>query len=142
MFLFGRHKESEKKSNINIKILRSFSYTAQKRYRGYKRVYVSTYPMQEFMSATDSLVAKYPDGFSGLQVKLNSIRIQDGLNNYNAIHVIIDGSIVGTIWEDNQYYKVIRNGLVSDVYVKSELKTVLGKNEVEYRNQIVLFIKI
>lgn len=154
--MFGRRKKQEKKSNVkdekksnvkdkkksNVKVFHTYSYISQEHFRGFKRVHVSTYPMREHMAATNALIDKYPNGFSGLRVDLNIIQIQADVNNYNAIHVVIDGLIVGTIWENNEYYEVIRKGLVKEVYVKSEQRTIIGDGEVEHRNQIILLIKI
>lgn len=144
MTLFKKSKKhlpkEEEKSNVTI--FRTYTFTAQKGYRGFKRVHISSYPMKEYMSAIDTLVAKYSSGFSGLRVNLNVVQIQNGINKYNAIQVIVDGLIVGTIWEDNQYYEVICDGSVSEVYIKNEQNIVVGNDGAETRNKMVLLIKI
>lgn len=125
-----------------VNVLKTYTYTAQKNFRGFKRIYVASYPVKKYMKAADALAAKRPDNFSGLQVNLNVVQIENENGNYNAIRVVIDGSVVGTIWEDNQYYKAVRDGLVKEVYARCDQKIVVGKGKSETRNQVMLFARM
>ena len=125
-----------------VNVLKTYTYTAQKNFRGFKRIYVTSYPVKKYMKAADALAAKRPDNFSGLQVNLNVVQIENENGNYNAIRVVIDGSVVGTIWEDNQYYKAVRDGLVKEVYARCDQKIVVGKGKSETRNQVMLFARM
>lgn len=125
-----------------VNVLKTYTYTAQKNFRGFKRIYVTSYPVKKYMKAADALAAKRPDNFSGLQVNLNVVQIENENGNYNAIRVVIDGSVVGTIWEDNQYYKAVRDGLVKEVYARCDQRIVVGKGKSETRNQVILFARM
>lgn len=125
-------------SKESVTVLKTYTYTAQKNFRGFKRIYVVSYPVKKFMKAADTLAAKYPDNFAGLQVDLNVAEIENDGVKRNVVRVAIGGKTVGTIWEDNEYYGAVRDGLVKEVYARCDQR-IVGS---ETRNQIMLFAKM
>lgn len=129
-------------SKESVTVLKTYTYTAQKNFRGLKRIYVASYPVKKFMRAADELAAKYLDNFSGLQVDLNVAEVENDGVKRNVVRVAIDGKTVGTIWEDNDYYEAVRDGLVKEVYARCDQRIVVGKGKSEARNQVMLFAKM
>lgn len=125
-------------SKESVTVLKTYTYTAQKNFRDFKRIYVASYPVKKFMRAADELAAKYLDNFSGLQVDLNVAEVENDGVKHNVVRVAIDGKTVGTIWEGNEYYEAVRDGLVKEVYARCDQRTVGS----ETRNMVMLFAKM
>lgn len=116
--------------NKQKSIVKEYSYTTAKNFRGFHRFIITTHGNPE--------VEKNNAAFKDKDVIGHPLVFRD--ESENAITIWLDGLKIGVVYDEDEI-KVIRSSKITDVFVKFEEETVIGKSHTEKRVKAQLFVK-
>ena len=107
---------------------KEYTYTTAKHFKGFHKFPMVVYGDKEAMSNQEK--------FRGRDVTGLPIVFRD---YGDGAAVILDGLKIGTLYREQ--LQALRSGAITDVYVKFEEETIIGKNETEQRFRAHLIVK-
>lgn len=143
MALFGFGKKADQKkvsvkreTSVNVpKPVRTYDFISSEHFKGYKRINITTYGVDNCQKNLDMLVKKHDGYLENLPVTIEVFESADIYGDKTYAYVIVDGLRIGACYSGYKNHEKVFSGQISAIYLRNEVRRVAHKEIIEQQNR-------